>query len=337
MISVGVNGYGTIGKRVADAVSSQPDMRVVGVSKRSPNHEARAATERGFDLYAAAPERVDEFDERGISVAGPVEDLIGESDVVVDATPAGVGATYQSLYEKRDAAVIYQGGEDADIAPNSFCARANYADSVGSSATRVVSCNTTGLARAVTPLLEAYGVQAIDATLIRRGGDPTQTDRGPINDIVPDPVDIPSHHAPDLETVLPGIDVTTKGVTVPATLMHLHSITVALDADPTPEDVRRRFEDEPRIQLITTASECDSCAKVQEYARDIGRLRGDVWENCVWADSITVNDGQLSFLQAIHQQADVVPENVDAIRALTGSADVETSRSRTNETLSIGM
>ena len=32
MIRVGVNGYGTIGKRVADAVAPQPDMRLVGVT-----------------------------------------------------------------------------------------------------------------------------------------------------------------------------------------------------------------------------------------------------------------------------------------------------------------
>lgn len=337
MISVGINGYGTIGKRVADAASAQPDMRIVGVSKRSPDHEARAATEREFGLYTAAPERVDEFEKRGFPVSGTVEELIAESDVVVDATPAGVGATYQEAYRENDTAVVYQGGEDADVAPHSFCARANYSDSIDSKSTRVVSCNTTGLARIATPLIEAHGVQRVDATLIRRGGDPTQTDRGPINDIVPDPVCIPSHHAPDLETVLPGIDVTTKGVTVPATLMHLHSVTVTFDAEPTSEDIRQLFEDEPRIELITTPSKCNSCAKVQEYARDIGRLRGDVWENCVWADSISVTDGRLSFLQAIHQQADVVPENIDAIRALTDRADAETSRARTNEALGLGM
>jgi glyceraldehyde-3-phosphate dehydrogenase (NAD(P)) len=30
------------------------------------------------------------------------------------------------------------------------------------------------------------------ATLVRRGGDPDQPDRGPIDDIVPDPVTVPS-------------------------------------------------------------------------------------------------------------------------------------------------
>ncbi|MFB6095307.1 MAG: glyceraldehyde-3-phosphate dehydrogenase, partial [Halodesulfurarchaeum sp.] len=33
MVRVGINGYGTIGKRVADAVRVQPDMEVLGVAK----------------------------------------------------------------------------------------------------------------------------------------------------------------------------------------------------------------------------------------------------------------------------------------------------------------
>ena len=42
-IQVAVNGYGTIGKRVADAVALQPDMELVGVAKTRPNHEAELA------------------------------------------------------------------------------------------------------------------------------------------------------------------------------------------------------------------------------------------------------------------------------------------------------
>ena len=36
-IKVAINGYGTIGKRVADAVDAQDDMEIVGVTKTSPS------------------------------------------------------------------------------------------------------------------------------------------------------------------------------------------------------------------------------------------------------------------------------------------------------------
>ena len=35
-IKVAINGYGTIGKRVADAVSCQDDMEIIGVTKTRP-------------------------------------------------------------------------------------------------------------------------------------------------------------------------------------------------------------------------------------------------------------------------------------------------------------
>ena len=36
VVKVAINGYGTIGKRVADAVSKQDDMKVIGVVKTRP-------------------------------------------------------------------------------------------------------------------------------------------------------------------------------------------------------------------------------------------------------------------------------------------------------------
>ena len=67
-----------------------------------------------------------------------------------------------------------------------------------------------------------------------------------------------------------------------------------------------------------------------------GRPRGDIWENCIWRESVSMEGSDLYLFQAIHQESDVVPENVDAIRAVSGAADSETSIERTNETMAIG-
>ncbi len=341
MIEVGVNGYGTIGKRVADAVRAQPDMRVRGVAKTRPNHEAETAVARGYPLYAAVPERADQFDDAGIDVAGPVEDLVADSDVVVDATPSGVGAQNRSLYEAHDTPALFQGGEDADVADTSFVARANYADAVDADYVRVVSCNTTGLSRLVAPLREAYGVEKVRATLVRRGGDPAQSGRGPINDVLPDPVTVPSHHGPDVQTIFPDLDIDTLGLKVPATLTHTHSVNVTLGEDTTAEAVRELLRDEDRVFVVPESLGVDGSGALKEFAHDRGRPRGDLWENCVFGASVTVEDGpagpELYCFQAIHQESDVVPENVDAVRAVTATADGRESRERTNEALGVGL
>ena len=57
-IKVGINGYGTIGKRVADAVALQDDMEIVGVTKRKPSFEAYDAVKKGFPFFAANTESI---------------------------------------------------------------------------------------------------------------------------------------------------------------------------------------------------------------------------------------------------------------------------------------
>jgi glyceraldehyde-3-phosphate dehydrogenase (NAD(P)) len=341
MIQVAVNGYGTIGKRVADAVTLQPDMELVGVAKTSPNHEAELAAENGYPLYAAVEDRIELFDAAGIELAGTVDELVDAADIVVDACPSGIGAENRPLYEAHDTPALYQGGEDADLVDTSFNARANYADAEGADHVRVVSCNTTGLSRLLAPLEEAYGVAKARVTLVRRGGDPGQTDRGPINDILPNPVALPSHHGPDVNTIFPDLSIDTLGLKVPATLMHTHSVNVQLDPDadgmPSADEVRELLAEEDRTFMIQSRHDIDGAGKLKEYALDRGRPRGDLWENCVWAESVSVEDDDLYLFQAIHQESDVVPENVDAIRAVLGTADAGESRERTDETMGMGL
>ena len=337
MLSVGVNGYGTIGKRVADAVRAQPDMEICGVAKTSPDFAADSAVRQGYSMYSVFEDRIDEFADAGIDVAGTVDDLIERSDIVVDAAPGGVGAENYPRYEAADTPALFQGKEDHDLVDASFTARANYEAAEDADYVRIVSCNTTGLARLLTPLDEAYGVEKVRATLVRRGGDPDQTGRGPINDILPDPVELPSHHGADVRTVMPDLDIDTVGMTVPATLMHVHSVNVELADEPTEGDVRDLLERESRIFVVDGRLAVDGTGKLREYARDRGRPRGDVWENCVWGDSITVENGELYLFQGIHQESDVIPENVDAIRAVMGMADRDESMARTDEALGIGL
>ncbi|MFW6317167.1 MAG: type II glyceraldehyde-3-phosphate dehydrogenase [Halorubrum sp.] len=337
MIRVGVNGYGTIGKRVADAVAAQPDMELVGVTKRTPNYGAEAAVRRGYDLYAAVDDRVAAFEAAGVGATGTLADLLAAVDVVVDCCPSGIGERNRPTYEARDVPAVYQGGEDASVADASFNARASYESARDADSLRVVSCNTTGLSRVLAPLDETYGVEKARVTLVRRGGDPSETDRGPINDIVPDPATVPSHHGPDVNTVLPDVAVDTAALKAPVTAMHTHSINVTLDAEPTTAAVADLLRDESRVFLIPERAGIDGAGALKDFAADIGRPRGDLWENCVWEESIQMEGRDLYLFQNVHQEADVVPENVDAVRALATDTPRSESVARTDESLGIGL
>jgi len=335
MIQVGIVGFGTIGKRLADAVDRQPDMVVAGVAKRSQDHAAMLANRRGYPLFSTDGEET--LSTGTATIAGDVADLVEACDVVVDATPAGYGAQNRQLYEMNGTPAIYQGGEDAAIAETSFVAEANYGDARNANSTRVVSCNTTGLTRLLGPLDDQFGVERAQVTLVRRGGDPAQPDRGPIDDIVPDPVTIPSHHGPDLGTVLPDVPITTMAMKVPTTVMHLHAVQIRLERDVHESTIRELLADRQRVVVVPGEASIAGCAGLRELARDAGRPRGDLPENGIWDESITVDGRNLYCFQGIHQESIVVPENVDAIRALDGDTDAETSMERTNSTLELGL
>ena len=51
MIKVGIVGYGTIGKRVADAVLLQDDMELVGITANTYNYRIKTACEKGIKIF----------------------------------------------------------------------------------------------------------------------------------------------------------------------------------------------------------------------------------------------------------------------------------------------
>ena len=50
-VRVAVNGYGVIGKRVADGVTFQPDMELVRVADIISDYRIRIALERGYPVW----------------------------------------------------------------------------------------------------------------------------------------------------------------------------------------------------------------------------------------------------------------------------------------------
>ncbi|MDO9539108.1 MAG: glyceraldehyde-3-phosphate dehydrogenase, partial [Methanocalculus sp.] len=94
------------------------------------------------------------------------------------------------------------------------------------------------------------------------------------------------------------------------------------------------IKNHPRIGLVRTQTGITSTAELKEYVMDLGRPRADLWENGVFEGSISVDGDDLYLFQAIHQEADVVVETIDCIRAMMGTITVaEESIALTNHSL----
>lgn len=337
MTNILVNGLGTVGKRVAHAIKMQDDMNLYAVSDVSLDVDVIAALKgpiKGTPLYCTLPERMEDL-EGMFEIEGLLPEALesGDVDLVVDCSPGGADVENKPMYEKAGVKAIFQGGADPSIAPVAFSTLANYYEAADVDYVKVVSCNTTSLTRTLWALDNEVGVKKAIASLVRRGGDPKQDKRGPINSIIP-VKKIPSHHGPDVQEVMPHLDITTLAVKVPTTLSHVHMVNVELDREVTDEGVKEIFRKTPRIKLFKAEHELGSTAKLMEYFREF-RLRGDMPEVAVWDGTVKAEGNRVYWVHQVHQESIIVPENIDAIRSMLGLADREESIRKTDSSLGL--
>ena len=109
-IKVAINGFGTIGKRVADAVDAQEDMIIIGVTKTGPSFGCELAVKRGFPLFCTSDEkdRIDKFKDEGYECSGGISDLLHLCDVVVDCSPGKLGESNLVKYKSANVKYIFQ-------------------------------------------------------------------------------------------------------------------------------------------------------------------------------------------------------------------------------------
>jgi glyceraldehyde-3-phosphate dehydrogenase (NAD(P)) len=337
-VKVGLAGYGVIGKRVADAVALQDDMELFGIAEVSADYRIRAAIRKKYPIYASLPEKAEEMKKNGVELAGNLQDLLKEVDVMIDCTPAGVGAKNKPLYEKNGVKAIFQGGEKHSLVQASFVAQCNYEEALGKDFVRVVSCNTTGLCRVISALHNSFKVKKARVALMRRAVDPWESHLGGvINTVLPE-THVPSHQGPDAQTILHDLNIVAMAAKGPFNLSHLHFAMIEINKDATTDDAIKAFMENPRTILVNASNGIAAPNSVIEFVRDLGRPRGDLWEVAVWGDILTVDqkEKEVYIVYQVHNEAIVVPENIDAVRAMTGLEENATkSISKTDKSLGI--
>jgi len=336
-IRVGVAGYGTIGQRLADGVALQEDMELVGIADMAPTLAVRALYEKGmpYDLYLVDGADDSKLTSLGIPVSGSFQDLLGKVDIMLDSSPAGIGAKNKALYEKAGVKAIFQGGEKNSVADVFFHGYANYEKGVGQNYLKLTSCNTTGLIRSVDCLDRAYGIEKVAITIIRRVADPGDYHRGLTNALQLEKA--PTHQAVDLMTIMPHVSAT--GILVHTPVTHGHFITVVASGKQkiTKDMALEAFQKHPRIRVVTTDEGFLGNSSFFKYGRDLGHPRGDLYEIGLWADSIVESGNDIMYGIHIPQESVTIPETMDGIRAACKmQLTREEGTAMTNKYLKIG-
>lgn len=336
-IRVGVMGFGTIGQRLADAIALQGDMELVGVADIDVTLPVRALKEKGmpYRFFLASSEKKFKFENAGIPVSGSLDDLIDQVDVVVDASPTGMGPVYRKFYEKSNVKAIFQGAEKNDIAEVFFHSALNYHEAIGKRFLKMTSCYVTGILRVLAAINLKIALERVALTVIRRSADPGDYHRGLTNALQVSPA--PCQMALDVGSLMPSLHAT--GVLIHAPITHSHVITMVLSPrrKVTREVVLSTLTGNPRIRVVSIDEGFAGNASLFKYARDLGNPRGDMPEIAVWKETITINDSDIMLTINVAQEGVVIPENMDAIRAITGiQTNPAEAMNLTNQYLGIG-
>ncbi|MCL5949111.1 MAG: type II glyceraldehyde-3-phosphate dehydrogenase, partial [Candidatus Bathyarchaeota archaeon] len=239
-------------------------------------------------------------------------------------------------YEKAKVKAIFEGGEKHELTGLSFTAQVNYSEALNKQFARVVSCNTTAICRVTHALYRHDWVKRARAVILRRGTDPWESHRnGMINTAIPE-TRVPSHQGPDAQTVMPKLDITTMAGAGPYNLSHIHFAMIETNRPISLAELRHALWEEPRIAFIHASDGLVALNSTIELMRDLNRPRNDMWEVAIWEDALSSDQREAYITYQVHNEAITIPENVDAIRALTGiETDGAKSIEKTNRALGI--
>jgi glyceraldehyde-3-phosphate dehydrogenase (NAD(P)) len=308
-----------------------------GIGLKVPDISARMASHGDFSIYAMCHEDIRGFKEAGINVQASICEALAQADVVIDATPSGVGKrNKEELYSKYGVKSIFQAGEALDVADlPAFMSVINYNDAKRLNSVRIPSPSTVSLVRALKPLDEEFGVRTITYTIVRPGSEPMRGHCGPVDTIVPDELPLGSAAIDEeMKRIFPR-DLLSASLAIPSILLAVGVVTVDLERAVSTREVIEVLSKASRIILARGHAGLHSTDAIFEYIRRIARQSGDVYELCVWLEYVEVTGHRLKLVQAFDVHCVQTPEVIDAIRALAGTGEMHESVNRTNKALRI--
>ena len=331
MKRVFVNGYGSIGNRIAKFIKDDPDINVIGIGKHSSNESIQYVINDGFSVYV--PEnKIDNF--KNYDISGSIESALDDCDLVIDASPGGNGySNKKNIYEPKGIKAIFQGGEtifnDKAVSDLLFNSSVNYDAAFDKNYVMQGSCNVTGMGRILNPLRKKYSdkLSRFDVTLVRRWADLEQTDKQIIDTI--EMTEQP-HHGTDVKSYF-GNDAPlfVRAIKVPTRQMHLHIMDIRFNRDaPAPDEIHQLFENEYGVAILWTAK---GTKDVRDFAESTKFNFKDTNMLHIHANMTTSIGDTIQLMYSDDQTGIVIPENYMLLQAMLFQRDYNDALTRTEK------
>jgi glyceraldehyde-3-phosphate dehydrogenase (NAD(P)) len=305
-LAIGVAGYDRLGRRAADAVAQQPDLRLRGVYEPD-DRRSRLAAEAGH-----SPTR------------GAFVDWANDCDVIINNLDTLPDVNRPVVHGPRLR-------QEAPL----FSALVSERDLRCWNGVKVPCADALAFARLIRALQSLGPITRLYATIIRPcsvcGDEPSTSDS-----LRP----VPNEPAEDeeIQNLLASRirDYHVRRVEAPHTQSHLSFIKLDFADMLIHDDALRALQRAARITVAQAADGFPDTAHVQEFYRDLGRPRADRPELFIWEESVMVDRDSLYFFVDVAHEATPLLEVIDAARLLgRRGLSLAESMKRTDQALGI--
>jgi glyceraldehyde-3-phosphate dehydrogenase (NAD(P)) len=274
--AIGVIGYGQLGKRVVDALTRQPDVRVAGVFDDDPQR-ARLIQARGLP-----------------HVARDLADWASRCHVVVVCSETYVPLYVPTVYAPEVPATSLKDGEE-----NAMRCRIPCADALAFA--RLVAC--------LPP------VERLFSSCARRTGGVTDHHFARVNALEP-LFELPAEDVDVRAVLSSVESVMIRRTRVPYTQSHVHHLKLDFTTPVPRDTALAALKSDPRIRVAAGVVGLTNTGLLQEYDRDLGRPRGDRPEVFIWEETVASVERSLFVTIDVDPDATPVLEVIDAVRRL---------------------
>ncbi len=331
MKKVFVNGYGSIGSRIAKFIKDDSDIDIIGIGKYTPDEKVQQAIDSGFSVYVPK-DKITDFNNHNVS--GSIESILSDCNLVIDASPGGHGfLNKKNIYEPNNIMAIFQGGETTfgnnAVSDILFNSRVNYVDAFEKKYVMQGSCNVTGMGRILNPLREKYAdrLTRFDVTLIRRWADLEQTDKQIVDTI--EMTENP-HHGADIKAYL-GKDAPlfVRAIKVPTRQMHLHIMDIRFKNNtPTSDEIHDLFRNEYGVAILYTAN---GTKDIRDFAESTKFNFKDTNMAHIHANMTKTTKDTVQLMYSDDQTGIVIPENHMLLQAMLFQREYNEAVKHTDE------
>ncbi|MCF7900316.1 hypothetical protein K9K77_02290 [Candidatus Babeliales bacterium] len=291
-MKVGIINYNLIGKRVADAVTLQNDMRVVGIVEPEKTNKNTAEL-KGYNVYNK-----------------PNSKFFNRCDIIVNCDEKKYNTGVNTIN-------IHNNSESSKL----FASLSNFQDAFNIKELKIAEPNNIAITRILYAIFSNVKIKRLYASIVVRGAHATLFNNGPIDALKP--IFKKPYEQTELEALL-GKDVDIFIQQVLASYTSSNNIILKIDVTNSihRDEIISLLQNSPRIIVAAGRDGFKDSAHIQEFYRDLGRPRFDRPEIFLWEENILVNQNSIYIMVDVSTEATIIPDIIDAIRLNKTNEDI---------------